>query len=228
MLNSDVTMAFSSGPAVSGPAARACPDDKSCPAQATDAGDGFRDYLVHLEKRLGSRSDELEELHLEAAIDAQLIETDTGSGGKRSIALSGPEGSTTPLFSDYTNPNAVPNCLSPYVPSPANRIAAALRFAGLDHGDVLLDVGCGDGRVCVAAAKLTGCRSIGIDLSPPCIELARRLVAEEGSNAQCEFVCADATLDPTALLAGTFRGKGYLSRGCIHPCCFLILRGMIG
>jgi SAM-dependent methyltransferase len=193
--------------------AATCPDNVLCPTQAIDAG-GFLDYVVHLEKRLAARSDELEEIHLEAAIDAQLI--DTPSSGS-SVALSGPEASTTaPLFRDYTNPNAVSNCLSPYVPTQADRIAGFLRFAGLRGGDVLLDVGCGDGRVCVAAAKLTGCRSIGVDLSPPCIQLARQLAAEEGCDG-CEFVLADATLDPWTLLAGTSRS--FLSRACV-PCCF--------
>jgi cyclopropane fatty-acyl-phospholipid synthase-like methyltransferase len=49
------------------------------------------------------------------------------------------------LFDDYVNPNAVSNCLSPYVPTQAERIAAFVSFACLEADDFLLDIGCGDG-----------------------------------------------------------------------------------
>lgn len=138
---------------------------------------------------------------MEAAIDAMLIhprasETETEVGRSKV-----PE---SPLFSDYTNPDAVANCLSPYVPTKAERIVALLRFARLKPEDVLLDVGSGDGRVCVAASKLTGCRSIGVDLSPPCIRMARQLIMAEGGGIDCEFVECDATASPRDLLAGTW------------------------
>jgi hypothetical protein len=65
------------------------------------------------------------------------------------------------IFDDYTNPNAFANCLSPYVPSSADRIRSFVKWVELapfdSHGgDVLLDLGCGDGRVSITSSKLSG------------------------------------------------------------------------
>lgn len=103
------------------------------------------DFILNLEARLKRKSDKVEELHMEAAIDAELIGIEI-------------EGEETPA-----NPNSVANCLSPYVPTTADRIDAFLSWVGLKgptspnvEGDVLLDIGCGDGRVCISAAKMYG------------------------------------------------------------------------
>jgi SAM-dependent methyltransferase len=171
--------------------------------------DVFLNYVARLEERLASRSDELEEVHMEAAIDAMLIVP-------RANATTGDSNfSATPLFSDYTNPNAVANCLSPYVPTKADRIAALIRFVRLEPEDVLLDLGCGDGRVCVAASKLTRCRSIGVDLSPPCIRMARQLAVDEGGGLDCEFIECDATANPQDLLAGKLECRSTIAILCI-------------
>lgn len=144
----------------------------------------MRDYLTSLEARLAENSDRLEEIHMEAAIDAQLTET----------------ASNQPIFNDYTNPHAVDNCLSPYVPTKAAQIAAFLDFVPLSSADILLDLGCGDGRVAVAAAKWTGCRAIGVDISPPCLKMALELAKEEGVADRCTFIKADATKNIDRLL----------------------------
>jgi SAM-dependent methyltransferase len=144
------------------------------------------DYLVALEKRLDERSNLLEDIHLEAAIDAKVVDEDADNAQ-----------------GDNCNSNAVENCWSPYVPSQAARIAEFLSFAELNASDVLLDIGCGDGRVCVAAAALLSCRSIGMDVSPPCIAMAKQIAQEEGlSPFQCSFYQADMSADPDALLHG--------------------------
>ena len=67
--------------------------------------------------------------------------------------------------------------LGPYVPTPPHVVASMLRLAELSPGDVLYDLGCGDGRVCVAACspELGGTRRdvravVGFELgrgSPP-------------------------------------------------------------
>jgi SAM-dependent methyltransferase len=55
----------------------------------------------------------------------------------------------------------------------------------------LIDIGCGNGWVCHAAAKL-GIRSIGVDVSSKKIEAAKRLAVEQGLTELCEFHAADA------------------------------------
>lgn len=58
----------------------------------------------------------------------------------------------------------------PYVPSPPEVVAEMLRLVQLKPGDILYDLGCGDGRIVVAAAKNAGIRAIGIDIDPERIE----------------------------------------------------------
>lgn len=51
--------------------------------------------------------------------------------------------------------------------------------------------------------RAPGCRSIGIDVSPPCIALARALAEEENlRSCRCLFLEMDATIDPDLLLSG--------------------------
>ncbi|CAN0217959.1 unnamed protein product, partial [Phaeothamnion confervicola] len=52
--------------------------------------------------------------------------------------------------------------------------------AGVTVSDVIADVGCGDGRVLLAAAAVIGCRGIGIDVSPECIAVARESSSAAG------------------------------------------------
>ena len=50
-----------------------------------------------------------------------------------------------------------------------------------------------------------GCKAIGMDVSPPCIEMAKTIAREEGiSNTQCKFFQADATINPNKLFSGKF------------------------
>lgn len=54
---------------------------------------------------------------------------------------------------------------APYLPTLKPQIKAALELADLKPGDTLLELGCGDGRVQIAAAKL-GIKSVGYELNP--------------------------------------------------------------
>jgi SAM-dependent methyltransferase len=68
--------------------------------------------------------------------------------------------------------------------------------AEIAPGERVLDVGCGTGQTTRAAARsATGGRALGVDLSGPMIELARRLAAEQGVQ-NAEFRQADAQLHP--------------------------------
>lgn len=64
----------------------------------------------------------------------------------------------------------------PYVPTTDDAVAAMLRLADVKSGDVVYDLGCGDGRIVVAAAKL-GARGVGIDINP-------ERIAEANANAK--------------------------------------------
>jgi len=83
--------------------------------------------------------------------------------------------------------------LSPFLPTKAGDIDAFFQFSGLIHSDVLLDIGCGDGRVLISAAKTIGCQCIGVDITKECIELAKSIAKIEGVESQVQFLCVDAT-----------------------------------
>jgi len=53
-----------------------------------------------------------------------------------------------------------------YVGSPHDIVAKMLEVAQVKKDDILYDPGCGDGRICVMAAKKYGCKTVGFDLNP--------------------------------------------------------------
>jgi precorrin-6B methylase 2 len=65
----------------------------------------------------------------------------------------------------------------PYLPTEEPVVAAMLRFANVTENDVLYDLGCGDGRICIAAAR-RGARAVGVDIDllriRECLENATR------------------------------------------------------
>ena len=53
-----------------------------------------------------------------------------------------------------------------YVPTPNDVVEKMLELANVQKDDLLYDLGCGDGRIVVAAAKRIGCRAVGYDIDP--------------------------------------------------------------
>lgn len=66
------------------------------------------------------------------------------------------------------------------VPSPPDVVAKMLEVARLKPDDVVYDLGCGDGRIVVAAAERYGCRAIGFDINPRMVREARDKVKARG------------------------------------------------
>jgi SAM-dependent methyltransferase len=65
-----------------------------------------------------------------------------------------------------------------YVPTPYDVVAKMLEVAGVKKGDVVYDLGCGDGRIVVAAAKKYGVKAVGYDINPERIKEARANVKQ--------------------------------------------------
>jgi len=55
-------------------------------------------------------------------------------------------------------------------PSDARVVAAMLKLAGTTKSDIVYDLGCGDGRIVIAAAKDFGARGVGVDIDPQRID----------------------------------------------------------
>jgi SAM-dependent methyltransferase len=74
-----------------------------------------------------------------------------------------------------------------YLPTPHHVVDAMLRLAGVSRGDVVYDLGSGDGRIAVAAARDYGARGIGIELDGRLVERARCNAKEAGMERLVEF-----------------------------------------
>jgi len=61
-----------------------------------------------------------------------------------------------------------------YVATPPDVVDAMLRMARVTRDDVVCDLGCGDGRIVVTAARRYGCRAVGYDLDPLRVQEARK------------------------------------------------------
>jgi cyclopropane fatty-acyl-phospholipid synthase-like methyltransferase len=79
----------------------------------------------------------------------------------------------------------------PFVPSPMLVVERMLQLAEVRRDDILYDLGSGDGRIVIEAAKKFGVKGVGVDLNPTLVEQARRRAAEEGVSHLVEFRAAD-------------------------------------
>jgi SAM-dependent methyltransferase len=61
----------------------------------------------------------------------------------------------------------------PYVPSPNQVVDGMLKLAAVKPTDVVYDLGCGDGRIVIAAAKNYGAKGVGVDIDPERIQEAK-------------------------------------------------------
>ena len=74
-----------------------------------------------------------------------------------------------------------------YIPTPEPVVEAMLEMAEIGEGDVLYDLGSGDGRIPITAAKRFGVRAVGIEIDPQLIKVARRNAEEAGVSHLVEF-----------------------------------------
>lgn len=82
--------------------------------------------------------------------------------------------------------------LAPYVPTPEDVVDRMLVLAGTTKADVVYDLGCGDGRIPIAAAKTYGARGVGIDIDPKRIDESRANGKAAGVEHLVEFRLGDA------------------------------------
>jgi SAM-dependent methyltransferase len=85
-----------------------------------------------------------------------------------------------------------PQSLAPYVPSPSDVVDRMLVLAQVTKDDVVYDLGCGDGRIPIAAAKKYGARGVGVDIDPARIAESRANAKAAGVEHLVEFRLEDA------------------------------------
>jgi SAM-dependent methyltransferase len=82
--------------------------------------------------------------------------------------------------------------LAPYVPTPQDVVERMLELAGVTRGDVVYDLGCGDGRLVITAARKFGARGVGIDIDPERIAESEANARKAGVGALVTFRLQDA------------------------------------
>jgi len=83
------------------------------------------------------------------------------------------------------------NIAGPYVPTPWVIVEEMLKLAGIRGEDVVYDLGSGDGRLVITAAKRFGARGVGVELQTELVELARIGAKHEGVADRVKFVQGD-------------------------------------
>ncbi|WP_373493719.1 class I SAM-dependent methyltransferase, partial [Aquiflexum sp.] len=84
-------------------------------------------------------------------------------------------------FSDYV----------PFVTTPDEVVEAILKLAEINENDLLYDLGSGDGRIPIAAAKQFGAKAIGVEIDAELVALANENALKFGVSEKVTFVQGD-------------------------------------
>ena len=79
----------------------------------------------------------------------------------------------------------------PYVPSPQSVVSDMLRYAEVGPNDFLIDLGSGDGRIVLTAAKVFGARGFGVDIKEELVKRANEAAQQEGIADRVKFLKQD-------------------------------------
>ena len=79
----------------------------------------------------------------------------------------------------------------PYVPSPQSVVSDMLRYADVNDKDFLIDLGSGDGRIVLTAAKVFGARGFGVEIKEDLVKRANEAAKQEGLADRVKFIKAD-------------------------------------
>lgn len=82
--------------------------------------------------------------------------------------------------------------LAPFVPTPQAVVERMLALAQVTSSDVVYDIGCGDGRIVITAAKKYGARGVGIDYDPVRIKESKENARNAGVQDRVRFIQQDA------------------------------------
>jgi protein-L-isoaspartate O-methyltransferase len=101
------------------------------------------------------------------------------------LGFASPENRQTVLYADdndWESPH-----IAPFVPTPPEVVSRILELAEIKQGDVLYDLGSGDGRIVVAAAKRFGIRAVGFEIDPVLVKDSRQIIKRAGLEELVEI-----------------------------------------
>lgn len=96
---------------------------------------------------------------------------------------------SSPAFAQRKSPYI--HSLAPYVPSPPAIVDRMLEMAELKPGETLYDLGCGDGRVLIAAAERFRAKAVGVEISDKIYDRAVTRIAKLGLQDQVKLIHGD-------------------------------------
>jgi len=96
------------------------------------------------------------------------------------------------LFAAGTYNFPLEQSLAPYVPTPQHVVEKMLELAEVNSKDVVYDLGCGDGRIVITAAKKYGARGVGVDIDPDRINESQANAKAAGVEHLVTFILGDA------------------------------------
>jgi SAM-dependent methyltransferase len=110
---------------------------------------------------------------------------------RRTVLLSGLAGSlglasgAAPAQETRRTPDVI------YVPTPQEVVEGMLKLARVGKADVVYDLGCGDGRIVITAARQFGARAVGIDIDPIRIREATENIRVAGVGERVKLIEGD-------------------------------------
>jgi SAM-dependent methyltransferase len=98
-----------------------------------------------------------------------------------------------PLAAPAADPPAAepPVNAGPYVPSPQSVVADMLKLAEIGPQDFVIDLGSGDGRIVLTAAKVFGARGFGVEIKDELVKLSNEAARKQGVADRVKFIKAD-------------------------------------
>jgi len=102
--------------------------------------------------------------------------------------------------------------LGPFDPIPQEVVDRMLWLAAVKGRDLLYDLGAGDGRIAIAAAKNYGIKAVGFEIDPGLVKLARENVRKQGVEhlveiRQQDILTADMSLPSVVTLSLSYEGN---------------------
>lgn len=88
----------------------------------------------------------------------------------------------TIAVAQQTQPRRKPDV--PFVPTTEEAVQAMLKLADVNKTDIVYDLGCGDGRIVIAAARGFGARGVGVDIDPKRVAEAKENAHKAGVEAR--------------------------------------------
>ena len=116
--------------------------------------------------------------------------TPTASNQGPLLTRSSPQPTPPPLPNIFLlNEKQVPEV--PFVTTPEVVVEEMLRMADVKETDVLYDLGCGDGRIVITAARNYGARGVGVDVNPQRIKESNENASRAGVSDRVKFIEQD-------------------------------------